>query len=340
MGQAEDIRTRCSQVSGHAKTADSCRGQLVSTNLSFVLRSLSPQQRESLSGHASVSVPEELPIADYRPTAKYFDGHLTQIGAMSLTGDQRFLVLNGNRTESSLCVYESVAQDKLVTKIDLRKLEKLEIANKMVGTSLIVKESGRSAITFYAKEWKELTTWGVAIALNYLACMPANAEISQGVSEYLCERALASTKQGDRQVDELLEQIYATIGHCHSYETEQDEIIRKLYLLLSQLRGYDVMSGSLRNELPGIASMLVKNGVGKAKDSFGLIIIAVDQNLLQSMLENWQELRPRIVMDLLGWIMDFEELLSDFSIQIDESVKFSRCVALSTPKFTTCHDIR
>jgi hypothetical protein len=100
------------------------------------------------------------------------------------------------------------------------------------------------------------------------------------------------------------------------------------------------MSGSLRNELPGIASMLVKNGVGKAKDSFGLIIIAVDQNLLQSMLENWQELRPRIVMDLLGWIMDFEELLSDFSIQIDESVKFSRCVALSTPKFTTCHAIR
>ena len=97
-----------------------------------------------------------------------------------------------------------------------------------------------------------------------------------------------------------------------------------------------MMSGSLRNELPGIASMLVKNGVGKAKDSFGLIIIAVDQILVQSMLEKWQELRPRIVMDLLGWIMDFEELLSDFSIHLDESAKFSRCVLLLSPQFTSC----
>jgi hypothetical protein len=261
---------------------------------------------------------------DNRPTAKFFDGPLTQIGAMSLTGDQRFLVLNGNRTESTLFVYESVTQEKLIVKVDLRKLEKLEIANKMVGTSLIVKESGRSAITFYAHEWQELTVWGVAIALNYLACLPADAVPAPGISDSLCQKALASTKQSEKQIDELLEQVYATIGHFHSYDTEHDEIIRVLQHLLTQLRGHDMLSGAQRNESPGIASMLVKNGVGKAKDSFGMIIIAVDQNLVQGMLENWQELKPRIVMDLLGWIIDFEELLSDFSIYIDESTKFSR----------------
>jgi hypothetical protein len=288
-----------------------------------LIRSLSPEQRGSLSLYAN-AIQEDAARAGNRPTAKYFDGQLTQIGAMSLTGDQRFLVLNGSKTDSTLFVWESVAQERLITKVDLSKLEKLEIAKKLVGTSLIVKEAGRSAVTFYAHESNDLTAWGVQIAFNYLAILRADAVIAPGVSEDLLQLAQASTKQSEKEIDDLLQQIYDTIGHTRSYETEQTEIIQVLNQVLCLLRGYDVLSSSERSEAPGIASILVKNGVGKAKDSFFKIIVVVDQNLLQGMLENWQELRPRIVMNVLGWIMDFEELLSDFSIYFDKSLMFSR----------------
>jgi hypothetical protein len=273
----------------------------------------------------SSSLPDDsLPArVDSRPAAKYLDGQLTQIGTMSLTGDQRFLVLNGSKTGSTLFIYDSVAQEKMITKVDVLKLEKLEIANKMVGTSLIIKEKDRSAITFYAHDPKELTTWGVAIALNYLACLPSHSEPADGVSEQLRQKALASTKQSDKQIDDIMEQVYSTIGNTSGFNTSEEDVLLALQSLLSQLRGFDMNSGAQRNDLPGIASLLVKNGVGKAKESFGLIIIAVE-HLVQPMLENWQELKPRIVMEILGWIMDFEELLSDFSIELDSSAMFSR----------------
>ncbi len=279
----------------------------------------------SAEGSASLLNDSLSSRADNRPAAKYLDGQLTQIGTMSLTGDQRFLVLNGSKTGSTLFIYDSVAQEKMISKIDVLKLEKLEIANKMVGTSLIIKEKDRSAVTFYAHDPKELTTWGVAIALNYLACLPPDFEPADGVSEHLRQKALSSTKQSDKQIDDLMEQVYATIGKTSGFNTaeEDDDVLLALQSLLSQLRGFDMNSGAQRNDLPGIATLLVKNGVGKAKESFGLIIIAVE-HLVQPMLDNWQELKPRIVIEILGWIMDFEELLSDFSIQMDPSAMFSR----------------
>jgi hypothetical protein len=169
-----------------------------------------------------------------------------------------------------------------------------------------------------------LSTWGVAIALNYLACLPPHSEPADGVSEQLRQKALASTKQSDKQIDDIMEQVYATIGgNTSGFNTPEEDVLSALQTLLSQLRGFDMNSGAQRNDLPGIASLLVKNGVGKAKESFGLIIIALE-HLVQPMLENWQELKPRTVMEVLGWIMDFEEILSDFSIQIDASAMFSR----------------
>lgn len=45
---------------------------------------------------------------------------------------------------------------------------------------------------------------------------------------------------------------------------------------------------------------------------------------MQPILDSWQDVKPRVVMDVLGWIMDFEELLSDFCIEIEASAKFSR----------------
>jgi hypothetical protein len=297
-------------------------------------RSLSPGQLEEISSHAElprkVIEEEDFSRADTRPTAKYLDGSLTQIGAMSLTGDQRFLVLNGNKKDGFLFVYDSVAQGKMICKVDLLKLEKLEIANKMVGTSLIVKERDRGAVTFYAHDSKDLSNWGVAIALNYLACLPLGADPAPGVSEQLRQKALSSTKQSDRQTDELMEQVYATIGDsCAVYTTEEDKL-EVLGQVLRKLRGFDMNSGSQHNELPGIASLLVKNGVGKAKENFWLIIIAVE-HLVQPILDSWQDVKPRIVMDVLGWIMDFEELLSDFCIDIEAGAKFSRFVLTYHP---------
>jgi hypothetical protein len=261
--------------------------------------------------------------ADSRPTAKYLDGQLTQIGTMSLTGDQRFLVLNGSKKGGSLFVYDSVAQGKMICKIDILRLERLEIANKMVGTSLIIKEKERSGITFYAHDAKELVAWGVAIALNYLACLPPDAQPAEGVSEQLRHKALAATKQSEKQIDELMDQVYAIIGNTSGFDGEEEDALRVLQDLLAQMRGFDMNAGAQRNDAPGIASLLVKNGVGKAKESFGLIFIAVE-HLVQPLLERWHELKPRVVMEALGWIMDFEELLSDFSIQMDPSVLFSK----------------
>jgi hypothetical protein len=240
---------------------------------------------------------------------------------MSLTGDQRFLVLNG----SNFFVYDSVAHTKLVAKVNLLQLEKLEIALKMVGTSLIVKEKDRSAVTFYAHDPKELNTWGVAIALNYLAGLPAGAEPLEGVSEQLRQRALASTKQSEKLIDDIMERVYSIIGTANSYDRNVEEQLRVLKQLLVELKGFDVMSGSQRNEQPGLASQLVKNGVGKAKENFELMIIALE-HIVQPSLESWQELKPCDVMDFLGWIIDFEELLSDLSVNLEASSKFSWCL--------------
>lgn len=297
-------------------------------------RSLSPGQLEEISSRGELSKKiveeEDFSRADTRPTAKYLDGSLTQIGNMSLTGDQRFLVLNGNKKGGFLFVYDSVAQGKMISKVDLLKLEKLEIANKMVGTSLIVKEKDRSAVTFYAHDSKDLSNWGVAIALNYLACLPPDADPAPGVSDQLRQKALSSTKQSDRQTDELMEQIYATIGDSNAVLTTEEDKLEVLDQVLRKLRGFDMNAGAQHNELPGIASLLVRNGVGKAKENFWLIIIAVE-HLVQPILDSWQDVKPRIVMDVLGWIMDFEELLSDFCIEIEASAKFSRCFLTHRP---------
>jgi hypothetical protein len=292
----------------------SVSAQLIASCL-FARSAMSPEQLATISSLHD----EALRKASSRPTAKYLDGALTQIGTMSLTGDQRFLVLNG----STFFIYDGVAQTKMIGKVDLMKLEKLEIANKMVGTSLIIKEKERCSYTFYANDAAELTTWGVSIALNYIAYLPADCEAAEGVSEQLRAKAMVSTKQSEKQIDELMEQVYSIIGGTMAFNALEEDVLNVLKQLLSKLQGFDMNSGVQRNESPGIASQLVKYGLSKAKECFVLIIIALEP-LVQPVLENWQLLKPRVLMGFLGWIMDFEELMSDFSIVIEEVSKFSR----------------
>jgi len=243
---------------------------------------------------------------------------------MSLTGDQRFLVLNG----SNFFVYDSVAQTKLVTKVNLLLLEKLEILQKMVGTSLVIMERDRSPITLYAHDSHELRTWGVAIALNYLAGLPLGTDPSDGVSETLRQKAMSSTKQSEKVIDEIMERVYSIIGQANAYDHNVEEQLLVLKQLLAELKGFDCMSGAAHNELPGLGSQLVKNGLGKAKENFGLMIIALE-HMVQPNLENWQQLKPCNVIDLLGWIIDLEELLTDLGVNLEESSKFSRCLLTS-----------
>jgi hypothetical protein len=55
------------------------------------------------------------------------------------------------------------------------------------------------------------------------------------------------------------------------------------------------------------------------------MIIALE-HIVQPSLESWQELKPCDVMDILGWIIDFEELLSDLGVNLEASSKFSWCL--------------